>query len=558
TKNTSRTDSPPKDCKLRCLTQRHGYRICRCAPPLCMPVVTGGASVSGPETFVEGRREIRRQASIALGGRPVTVWEVSARAELEPHASRVPAPGHHDSTLDVDSTLRRWGIQIVQGSRFVGSRAPEGYWVVAPVRTRPPSPPPEGRERRSRERLTLELAGLCLGLLDRRELPTVPVPKRTDPLQDLATLPGLIAHEASNPLTAARAGLQLAMEALGRWTEVAAARRLEMLDELGQVVDDIDRGVNFLRAIKDRARGTLARSERFDAVRVVRSCCTLESRVLKDKKVPLQFDFTLEEGFLKGDPNAPYDMRVNLIRNAADASIGRGAPIRIGLEQTGGSLRLTVRDEGAGIRAEALERIFEPGFTTKEFGEGSGMGLGVVQSVVRHMFGGSIAVDSRPAGGPTPTVDSSGAGVLIDQALTRSQAMANLQHLTDVIGPRLTGSPAARAANDWTLAKFKEYGLDTHLEQWNFGGTWTRGPMWMRLTAPRPHDIVAASWAWAPGTNGKTVSGPVVRLDASTAESLEANKARVKGAWVMLRPPQFIWNNDGPTMTAADSERQRA
>src|SRR5256886_3364361 len=51
-----------------------------------------------------------------------------------------------------------------------------------------------------------------------------------------------------------------------------------------------------------------------------------------------------------------------------------------------------------------------------------------------------------------------------------------------------------------------EYGLDARLEQWNFGGTWARGPMWMRLTAPRMHDVVAASWAWTPGTNGKTVS----------------------------------------------------
>src|SRR5881396_4193533 len=183
-----------------------------------MPIVIGGSSgrpvVSGcaweprvtqPEPFVEGRREILRQASIALGGRPVTVWEVSARAELEPQESSAPAPAHHDSKLDVDSTLRRWGIQIVQGSRFVGSRASEGYWVVAPVRTRPPSPPPEGRERRSRERLTLELAGLCLGLLDRREpTPGHPPAARSDPLNDITTLPGIIAHELSNPLTAAR------------------------------------------------------------------------------------------------------------------------------------------------------------------------------------------------------------------------------------------------------------------------------------------------------------------------------------------------------------------
>src|SRR2546428_9292230 len=105
--------------------------------PLCqrMPIVIGGSSgrpvVSGcaweprvtqPETFVEGRREILRQASVALGGRPVTVWEVSSRAELEPQASSDPAPTHHTTKLDVDATLRRWNIAIVQGSRWVGDR----------------------------------------------------------------------------------------------------------------------------------------------------------------------------------------------------------------------------------------------------------------------------------------------------------------------------------------------------------------------------------------------------------------------------------------------------
>jgi signal transduction histidine kinase len=358
--------------------------------------------VTQPESFVEGRREILRQASVALDGRPVTVWEVSARAELEPRGSSEPAPTHHATKLDVDATLRRWNIPIVQGSRWVGCRATAGdHWVVAPIRSSPPAPPPDGRERRSRDRLTLELAGLCLGLLDRREpVPGAPL-ARPDPLQDITTLPGVIAHELSNPLTAARAGLQLAMESLGRWTEVAAGRRLELLDELGQVVEDIDRSVSFLRAVKDRARGALARSERFDAVRVVRSCCTLESRVLKEKKVPLEFDSTLERVYLKGDPNALYDLVVNLIRNAADASGARQTPIRVGLAQVGSALRLTVQDEGAGIRSQDLERIFEPGYTTKEFGEGSGMGLVVVQSIVRNMFAGSIAVHSKVGAGTT-------------------------------------------------------------------------------------------------------------------------------------------------------------
>jgi len=363
--------------------------------------------VSRPETYLDGRREVLRQASAALGGLPVTVWEVSAGAEVEPVDSSDPTPAHHTTKLDVDATLRRWSIPIVQGSRWVGCQAKvEGAWVVAPVRLRPPAPPPDGRERRSRERLTLELAGLCLGLLDRRDpLPGAQAPaRRADPLQELTTLPGIIAHELSNPLTAARAGLQLAMESVGRWTEVVAARRVELLDELGQVIEDIDRSVSFLRAIKDRARGTLARSERFDAVRVVRSCCTLETRVLKEKRIPLEFDSTLENVYLKGDPNALYDLLVNLIRNAADASAGRQAPIRVGLARDAGTLRLTVRDEGSGIGPQDLERIFEAGFTTKAFGEGSGMGLVVVQSVVRNMFAGSIAVDSRVGAGTTMIV----------------------------------------------------------------------------------------------------------------------------------------------------------
>ena len=356
-----------------------------------------------PEPFVEGRREILRQASVALGGHAVTVWQVSARAELEPQGSSEPAPAHHSTKLDVDATLRRWSIPIVEGSRWVGCRAGE-LWVVAPIRSRPPAPPPDGRERRSRERLTLELAGLCLGLLDRRESIAGPPAARPDPFQDIATLPGIIAHELSNPLTAARAGLQLAMESLGRWTEVAAGRRLELLDELGQIVDDIDRSISFLRAVKDRARGALARSERFDAVRVIRSCCTLESRVLKEKKIPLEFDSTLERVYLKGDPNALYDLLVNLIRNAADASAGHPAPIRVGLAQVGSSLRLTVQDEGLGIRPQDVERIFEPGYTTKEFGEGSGMGLVVVQSVAKNMFAGSVAVRSTVGSGTTMEV----------------------------------------------------------------------------------------------------------------------------------------------------------
>ena len=69
------------------------------------------------------------------------------------------------------------------------------------------------------------------------------------------------------------------------------------------------------------------------------------------------------------------------------------------------------------------------------------------------------------------TVDSTGSGALIAQAMDRSELMKNLQHLSDAIGPRLSGSPAMRKANEWTAQKFREYGFRATMEEFPFGVT---------------------------------------------------------------------------------------
>ncbi|MEO8139830.1 MAG: M20/M25/M40 family metallo-hydrolase [Gemmatimonadota bacterium] len=155
-------------------------------------------------------------------------------------------------------------------------------------------------------------------------------------------------------------------------------------------------------------------------------------------------------------------------------------------------------------------------------------------------------------------VDTAGSGRLIDHTLNHSEVLANLEHLTDVIGPRLTGSPAMVRANEWTAERFRAYGLGARLEPWQFGVTWTRGPAEFTITAPFERSLHAESWAWTAGTDGKTLSGPVVRVDLSNAESLAVYRERVKGAWLITRAPATIWNPDGPPMTAADSTAQQA
>src|SRR5258705_1450129 len=150
------------------------------------------------------RREILRQASVALQGRVVAMWEVSARAQVLPILASDPKPAPDATSLDLTSTLQRWSAPIIQGSRWVGCRLDDaGHWCVAPVRNQPPAPPPDGVERRSRERITLELAGLCVGLVDQLPGPARPRLPESDALAELVRQPSVIAHEVANPLTAA-------------------------------------------------------------------------------------------------------------------------------------------------------------------------------------------------------------------------------------------------------------------------------------------------------------------------------------------------------------------
>jgi hypothetical protein len=311
--------------------------------------------------------EVLRQASAVIG-QPVTLWEVTGEHEAVPRAtsdqSRTPG-------LDLEATLRRWNIPIPIGSRWVAAPgATSDAWVIAPVRSRPPAPPPQGRERRSKERLALELAGLALGLID------APASHETAALP-----PGMVAHEASNPLTAARAGLELAMESVGRWVDLAADRRLALLDDLGQVLEDLDRTSEFLRVVRDHARSG-GRIERFDAVRVVRSCLTLERRLLRDRGIDLDFTTALEATYLKGDPNALFDLLVNLVRNAADPTAETPTRVRVQLDQRGRDLELIVRGSGTATSIAKLRGVAEGFSGTVRVDSGEGHGAGTTFTIV--------------------------------------------------------------------------------------------------------------------------------------------------------------------------------
>jgi hypothetical protein len=130
---------------------------------------------------------------------------------------------------------------------------------------------------------------------------------------------------------------------------------------------------------------------------------------------------------------------------------------------------------------------------------------------------------------------------LMDEAKNGSQIMTNLGYLSDMIGPRLTGSAALKRANEWAAAKMREYGLtEVHQEAWEIPIGWERGTASARILEPdNGRTLVLTSQGWAPGTNGK-IQADVLVVTAKNTEELAAYKGKVKGTVVLLGAPSRV------------------
>ena len=121
---------------------------------------------------------------------------------------------------------------------------------------------------------------------------------------------------------------------------------------------------------------------------------------------------------------------------------------------------------------------------------------------------------------------------------SQSQVMANLQHLSDVIGARLTGSEQLKRANEWVAERFKEYGLtNVRQEAWTLNRGWRRGAAAARLIEPNNQALTIASAGWAPGTNGP-VTGNAILVDVKTDEDLAKYQGKLKGRIILAGAPR--------------------
>ena len=129
---------------------------------------------------------------------------------------------------------------------------------------------------------------------------------------------------------------------------------------------------------------------------------------------------------------------------------------------------------------------------------------------------------------------------ILSEIRDHSEAMQNLEHLSDSIGARLTGSPQLKQANEWTAEMFKNYGLtNVHLEPWTIAHSWTRGTAHARIVSPTEHPLTIAAAGWSTGTKG-AVRGPVVFVKIEKKEDVEQYRGKLKGAIVITGEPTVL------------------
>ncbi len=135
---------------------------------------------------------------------------------------------------------------------------------------------------------------------------------------------------------------------------------------------------------------------------------------------------------------------------------------------------------------------------------------------------------------PTETLDLAMYQRIRDEGLNRSHVMEFGSALMDGIGPRLTGSPNAKKANEWTRDTLTKIGLENaHLEDWGeFGLGWQQMNTWARLVTPDTAVLIVQATPWSPATNGP-VTGDVVSVTITDDKDFDKYKGKLEGKIVL-------------------------
>ena len=140
------------------------------------------------------------------------------------------------------------------------------------------------------------------------------------------------------------------------------------------------------------------------------------------------------------------------------------------------------------------------------------------------------------------------------EGLERSQVMEHVVWLSDVYGPRFTGTPAIEEAGAWTMDTLRGWGLaNVHAERFAFGAGWSLERFHAHLVEPQVMPVIGYPKSWSSGTGG-TVTAEVVRVDLRTEADLDRYRGRLRGKIVLTQPARDVPMLTGDVVLRMDDE----
>ncbi|MHB8416908.1 MAG: sensor histidine kinase [Myxococcales bacterium] len=219
-------------------------------------------------------------------------------------------------------------------------------------------------------------------------------------LAGLGLLAAGIAHEINNPMTYVTSNVDMLLRDMRDEPVLSPALREYADDVLPATLDGIRRVNSIVADLRRFARGDVEDLVPYDLNAEIRTAARLTGSRFKDR-----VELTLSLGDLPeaiGRPRQIVQVLVNLVVNAAQAIEGRGH-IEITSRGGAGEVAFSVRDSGSGMDEATRRQLFQPFFTTKRTGEGTGLGLALIYGIVAS-HGGRIEVESAPGQGSCFTV----------------------------------------------------------------------------------------------------------------------------------------------------------
>lgn len=217
---------------------------------------------------------------------------------------------------------------------------------------------------------------------------------RSQRMESIGTLAAGIAHEVGNPLTAISSLVQV----LQRTVQEPFAT-----EKLGLINSQINRIAKIIRDLVDFSRPSTHVSKPTDLNQILNDALNIVKYGKKVKDVTFSLDLDGQLPTVRIVPDQIVQVFINVLMNAVDALDGKPGTITVSSRSTDSVIDVAVSDTGKGIPVAEVEKIFEPFYTTKGVGKGTGLGLWVSYGIVKS-FNGDILVESIPGEGSLFTI----------------------------------------------------------------------------------------------------------------------------------------------------------